>query len=457
MSKKNSIPTRVFLPEDKIPTRYYNLLADMPNKPAVYLHPATFEPCKPSDMLPIFAPALIEQEFSNERYIDIPEEVLHYYRMYRPSPLHRAYQLEKALDTPARIYYKYEGQNTSGSHKLNTAIPQVYYNKIAGIKALTTETGAGQWGTALAIAANFFDMPIEVFMVKCSTQQKPYRKTIIETYGAKVIASPSDTTQAGRSILEQDPECSGSLGMAISEALEKAAQSESTRYVLGSVLNHVLLHQSIIGQEAQEQFTMIDETPDIVIGCAGGGSNLGGMISPFVRNNLAGKAHTRIIAVEPAACPSLTKGRFAYDYGDAAKLCPLCKMYTLGHGFVPASIHAGGLRYHGMSPILSQLYHDGLIEARAEKQTRVFEAAMLFAKTEALLPAPESAHAICAAIDEAKKCKESGEEKVITFLLSGHGNFDLGAYENYLRGNTIDAEYTDEMREIGFASLPKID
>ncbi len=454
MSKKDTIPVRVFLPEEKNPKFYYNLMADMPNRPAPYLHPATKQPVGVSDLMGVFVKDLAEQELSSERYIEIPKEVQEYYRMYRPSPLHRAYQLEKALDTPARIYYKYEGQNTSGSHKLNSAIPQVFYNKIAGVKSLTTETGAGQWGTAVAIAANFFGLPLDVFMVKCSAQQKPHRKAVIETYGANVVPSPSNITESGRKILSEDPECGGSLGIAISEAMEAAMGRENTRYVLGSVLNHVILHQSIIGQEAMEQLQMVDEYPDIVIGCAGGGSNLGGMIAPFVRENLAGRASSRIIAVEPSACPSLTRGVFAYDYADAACICPIAKMYTLGHGFVPASIHAGGLRYHGMSPIVSQLYNDKLIEARSEPQTRVFEAGMLFAKTEALLPAPESAHAILAAIDEAKRCKETGEEKVIVFLLSGHGYFDLGAYQNYMSGNAVDAQYSDEMLKSGLDSLP---
>ncbi len=452
-----TIPNKIILTEEKIPKYWYNIVADMKEKPDPMLNPQTKEPIKPSDLYPIFAKELAEQEFSTERYIEIPEEVRNYYKMYRPSPVHRAYALEKALGTPAKIYYKYEGGNTSGSHKLNSAIAQVYYNKKQGITQITTETGAGQWGTALSMACAYFGLSLQVFMVKVSAEQKPYRKAIMETFGADVVLSPSDTTGVGRQMLEKDKNNMGSLGTAIAEAVEKAATSENVKYTLGSVLNIVLLHQSIIGLEAKEQLALIDEYPDIVIGCSGGGSNLGGIMSSFMQDKLTGKANPYFIAVEPAACPSLTKGRYAYDFCDTAGVTPLAKMYTLGCGFMPPSVHAGGLRYHGMSPILSKLYHDGYInEARGELQNDVFKAAVFFAKNEGILPAPESSHAIKAAIDEANKCKESGEAKTILFCLSGHGNFDLSAYINYNNGEVVDYVPTEEVLEQGFNTIPKL-
>jgi len=388
--------------------------------------------------------------------VDIPEEIQEFYKMYRPSPLVRAYNLEKFLDTPAKIYYKFEGNNTSGSHKLNSAIAQVYYAKKQGLKGLTTETGAGQWGTALAEACAYYKIPLTVYMVKCSYEQKPFRKAIIQTFDATIIPSPSNTTNIGRKILEADPDTGGSLGCAISEAVEKAVTTEGYKYVLGSVLNQVLLHQSIIGLECKTAMEILDEYPDIIIGCAGGGSNLGGLIAPFMQDKLLGKANPRIIAVEPASCPTMTRGRYAYDFCDTGKVTPLAKMYTLGSGFMPSANHAGGLRYHGMAPILSKLYHDGYMEAVAVEQTKVFEAACLFAKQETILPAPESAHAVRVAIDEALKCKESGESKTILFGLSGTGYFDMVAYSSYLEGTMSDYIPTDEELEKGFAQLPKI-
>ena len=458
MSKSRKIPNRIILTEEQMPRQWYNVAADMPVKHAPFILPGSYKTAVPQDLQRLFSKTLSEQEFNTtDRFIDIPEEVLEYYKMFRPSPLIRAYQLEKALDTPARIYYKYEGNNVSGSHKLNTAIAQVYYNKMEGIRRLTTETGAGQWGTAMAMAASFYNIDLVVYMVKASAQQKPYRKAIIQTYGSRLIESPSDTTSAGRKILENDPNCGGSLGCAISEAVEVAASSDDTRYVLGSVLDHVILHQSIIGLETKLQMEIADEYPDIIIGCAGGGSNLGGLIGPFMKDRFDGVQKPYFIAAEPQACPSMTRGRFAYDYCDTGKITPLAKMYTLGCGYIPPSIHSGGLRYHGMSPIVSQLYHDGhLDEARALKQRDVFAAAVLFAKHEAILPAPESSHAIRIAIDEALKCKESGQAKTILFGLSGHGNFDLASYTNYLEGNIVDCVPSDEDLERGFASLPRI-
>ena len=451
------VPTRILLSEDQIPKQWYNVMADMPELPDPMLNPATFEPAKPEDLFPVFAEELARQEFSTERYVDIPDEVLEFYKMYRPAPMHRAYQLEKALGTPAKIYYKYEGGNTSGSHKLNSALAQVYYNKQQGITNLTTETGAGQWGTALAIACAYYDLPMTVFMVKVSAMQKPYRKAIIETFGANVIPSPSMETNIGRAILANDPECMGSLGTAISEAVEKAVSTPNTKYVLGSVLNQVMLHQSIIGLEAYAQLASVDEYPDFVIGCSGGGSNMGGLMGAFMRDKLAGTRNPHFIAVEPAACPSLTRGKYAYDFCDTGKVTPIARMYTLGCGFMPSSIHAGGLRYHGMSPILSKLYHDGHIdEARSVTQTGVFDAAVQFAKTEGILPAPESSHAIRIAIDEALKCKETGEAKTILFGLSGHGNFDLASYIQYNENKMVDYAPTDEELAEGFATLPAI-
>jgi len=454
MSTKN-VPYRVYLSEKELPESWYNIRADLPNL-SPYLNPMTKKPVVPDDMKAIFPMALIEQEMSNERYIEIPEEVRELYHSFRPSPLCRAYNLEKVLGTPARIYYKYEGNNPSGSHKLNTAIPQAYYNFKAVIKRLTTETGAGQWGTALSVATQLFGLKCTVYMVKVSAMQKPYRKLIMETYGAEVHPSPSTKTKAGRDILEKDPDYMGSLGLAISEAIEDAASHEDTNYSLGSVLNHVLLHQTIIGLEAKKQMEKIDEYPDVVVACCGGGSNFGGIAFPFLHDKIRNGAKTDIIAVEPAACPTLTKGKFAYDFGDVAHFTPIIEMYTLGHNFMPPGIHAGGLRYHGDSALVSKAYHDGLISARAVHQTDVFEAAVLFAKSELILPAPESAHAIRTTIDEALKCKETGESKCILFCLSGHGNFDLTAYDEYLSGRLVDVEYPDSKLEEGFKTLPEI-
>lgn len=455
MSKKK-VPGRIYLTEDQLPKAWYNMQADMPNPVAPPLNPSTHKPASGADFEAIFPKDLIEQEMTLGRYIDIPDEVMKMYKLMRPSPLIRAYCLEEALGTPAHIYYKYEGNNASGSHKLNSAVPQAYYNKIAGIKKLTTETGAGQWGTALSIACGFYDMACEVYMVRVSYDQKPYRRVIMETYGGSVIPSPSPSTESGRRILREHPDSRGSLAIAIAEAVEVAAGRSDTNYALGSVLNHVLLHQTIIGLEAQKQFEIADEYPDIVIGCCGGGSNLGGIAFPFMRDKIVNHQDIRIIGVEPAACPSLTKGKLAYDFGDASGFTPLMKMYTLGHDFVPSGIHAGGLRYHGCSPIISKLHEDGLMEATSVSQSEVFAAAKLFAKHEALLPAPESSHAIAVAIQEALKCKETGEEKVILFNLSGNGYLDLAAYDNYNHGKIVDAEYTDEMLAEGLKTVPEL-
>lgn len=453
----SKIPHRILLTEDQMPKQWYNLKADLPEPLDPYLHPATKKPVVQEDLEPIFAKELCKQELSLERYIDIPEEVLSYYKMYRPSPVIRAYALEKALGTPAKIYYKYEGSNTSGSHKLNSAVPQAYYNKMQGIEKLTTETGAGQWGTALSMACAYFDLPLRVYMVKVSYEQKPYRKAIMETYGANVFASPSNTTNIGRGILSKDPQNTGSLGTAISEAVEMAVTTPNTRYSLGSVLNQVLLHQSIIGLEAKKQLELVDEYPDYVIGCSGGGSNLGGLIAPFMQDKLAGREKPYFIAVEPSACPSFTRGKYAYDYCDVGHVTPLAKMYTLGSGFIPTSIHAGGLRYHGMSALLSRLYHDGYLdEARAVGQKDIFKAAELFAKHETILPAPESAHAIKVAIDVALQCKESGEAKTILFGLTGNGSFDLVAYEKFNNDQMEDYSPSDELIENSLADLPEI-
>ncbi|NLL17666.1 MAG: TrpB-like pyridoxal phosphate-dependent enzyme [Clostridia bacterium] len=453
MSKEH--PTKILLQEKDIPTHWYNIQADMPNLPEPPLNPATQEVAGPQDLAVIFPEELIKQEMSTERWIEIPDEVLDLYKLWRPSPLYRAFKLEKALDTPAKIYYKYEGVSPAGSHKLNSAVAQAYYNKKAGIKRLTTETGAGQWGTALSLACNYFDLECRVYMVKISSIQKPYRKSLMEVFGATVIPSPSNLTEAGRQVLAKDPDNLGSLGTAISEAVEEAASREDTNYALGSVLNHVVIHQSVIGLEAKAQLEMVDAYPDVVIACCGGGTNFGGVAFPFVPDKLAGKG-PRLVAVEPAACPTLTQGEFAYDFGDLAKLTPLLKMYTLGHAFMPPGIHAGGLRYHGDSPLVSQLYHDGIIEAQAVLQTDVFKAATLFAKTEGILPAPESAHAISAAIKEANQAKEAGEEKVILFNLSGHGHFDLTAYDNYLSGKIEDVVHGEEFIKESLACLPEI-
>ena len=451
------IPHRLYLTEDQMPTQWYNLRADMKAQPDPMLNPGTLQPATEEELYPVFCKELAHQEMDAfTRYVDIPEEIQDFYKMYRPSPLIRAYNLEKFLDTPAKIYYKFEGNNTSGSHKLNSAVAQAYYAKEQGLKSLTTETGAGQWGTALAEACSYYNIPLTVYMVKCSYEQKPFRKSIIQTFDASIIPSPSDTTNAGRKILAENPGTGGSLGCAISEAVEKAVTTEGCRYVLGSVLNQVLLHQSIIGLETKTALELLEEYPDIVIGCAGGGSNLGGLIAPFMQDKLLGRANPRIVAVEPASCPSFTRGRYAYDFCDTGKVTPMARMYTLGSSFMPSANHAGGLRYHGMSPILSKLYHDGYMEAVAVEQTKVFEAACLFAKQETILPAPESAHAIRAAIDEALICKETGEAKTILFGLTGTGYFDMMAYTAYLEGNMTDYIPTDADLEIGFSQLPKI-
>ena len=456
-SKTQEIPYKIYLAEDELPKVWLNLQADMQDKLAPMLHPGTLKPCVADDLAPVFCQGCIEQELNvKDHFIEIPGEVRDFYKMYRPSPLVRAYCLENILGTPAKIYYKFEGTNTSGSHKLNSAVAQVYYAKQQGITHLVTETGAGQWGTALAMACGYFGIDLKVFMVKVSSQQKPYRKAVMETYGAQVIPSPSDTTAVGRKILEDMPDTGGSLGCAISEAIEVALGTPNTRYVLGSVLNHVLLHQSIIGLETEAALEKYDIHPDVIIGCAGGGSNLGGLIAPFMSKMLAGKEHYRVVAVEPASCPSLTRGRFAYDFGDTGHTTPLVKMYTLGSGFIPGSNHAGGLRYHGMNGILSQLYHDGYIEAKSYPQNDIFEAATLFARAEGTLPAPESSHAIKAAIDEALACKESGEEKTILFGLSGTGYFDLSAYMSYKDGSLSDQIPSDSELAAGFETLPKI-
>lgn len=447
--------TKYVLSEADMPTAWYNLVADLPAPPPPPLHPGTGEPVGPDDLSALFPMSLIEQEVSTERWIEIPEEVQAVYRLWRPTPLYRARRLEQALGTPARIFYKYEGTSPAGSHKPNTAIAQAYYNKEAGITRLTTETGAGQWGSALAMACAFFGIELTVYMVRVSYEQKPYRRALMQTWGAKCIASPSMETEAGRRILATDPESRGSLGIAISEAVEVAASRADTNYSLGSVLNHVLLHQTIIGQEAQQQLEMADAEPDIIIGSAGGGSNFAGLAFPFVRQKLAGK-EMRIIAVEPAACPTLSRGVYAYDFGDTGQMTPLLKMHTLGHDFMPAAIHAGGLRYHGMAPLVSLLYEQGLIEATAVPQTRVFEAALQFARSEGLVPAPESAHAIRAAIDEALACKESGEAKTILFGLSGHGHFDMGAYDSYFAGELVDYEHPEEEIKAALANLPNV-
>lgn len=452
------IPYKIYLTEEELPKAWYNVRADMKTDHRPILHPGTLKPVTEEDLSPVFCTELVKQELNSaDRYIEIPEEVRSFYKMYRPSPLVRAYCLEKELDTPAKIYYKYEGGNTSGSHKLNSAIAQAYYAKEQGLKGVTTETGAGQWGTALSMACGYFGLDCRVYMVKVSYEQKPYRKAVMETYGASIIASPSDTTDAGRRILAEHPDTTGSLGCAISEAVEAALTNEGYRYVLGSVLNQVLLHQSIIGLEAKSAMLKYDEYPDIVIGCAGGGSNLGGLMAPFMEDKLRGKRAPYFIAVEPASCPSLTRGKFAYDFCDTGKVTPLAKMYTLGATFIPSANHAGGLRYHGMSPILSQLYHDGqLDEARAVEQTSVFDAATQFARVEGILPAPESAHAIRVAIDEALRCKETGEEKTILFGLTGTGYFDLSAYMAYNEGRMTDYVPTDKDLEAGFAGIPTL-
>ena len=453
----NKIPHRLYLTEDQMPTAWYNLRADMKELPDPMLNPATGKPVQEQDLYPVFCEKLAHQELDNTtRYVDIPGEILDLYKNYRPSTLCRAYNLEKALGTPARIYYKFEGNNTSGSHKLNSAIAQAYYAKEQGLNGVTTETGAGQWGTALSEACAFFGLPVTVFMVKASYNQKPFRKAIMHTFGAEVIASPSNTTNAGRKILAENPDNPGSLGCAISEAVERAVTSDNVKYVLGSVLNQVLLHQSIIGLESAKAMEILVEYPDVVIGCAGGGSNLGGLLAPFAKDKIAGKTNPRLVAVEPASCPSLTRGKYAYDFCDTGKITPMAKMYTLGCTFTPSPIHAGGLRYHGMSPILSKLYHDGYMEATSVTQTKVFEAATLFAKYESILPAPESAHAILTAIEEAKKYKEAGQSGVILFGLTGTGFFDMTAYESFQAGTMSDFIPTDADLKVSIDKLPKI-
>ncbi|MCI6479250.1 MAG: TrpB-like pyridoxal phosphate-dependent enzyme [Candidatus Treponema excrementipullorum] len=456
--KKNEIPYKIYLSEEEMPRSWYNVRADMKNKPAPLLNPQTFKPITEEELEQVFCKDLVQQELNEtDRHIPIPQEILDFYKMYRPAPLTRAYCLEKKLQTPAKIYYKFEGNNTSGSHKLNSAIAQAYYAKKQGLKGVTTETGAGQWGTALAMACAYLDLDCIVYQVKCSYEQKPFRREVIRTYGAQVIPSPSDTTSVGRKILQEFPGTGGSLGCAISEAVETAVSREGYRYVLGSVLSQVLLHQSIIGLEAKLAMDKYNIVPDIIIGCAGGGSNLGGLISPFMGEKLRGERDYRFIAVEPASCPSLTRGVFAYDYCDTGKVCPLQKMYTLGSGFMPSANHAGGLRYHGMSAILSQLYHDGYMEARSVEQTEVFQAAQLFARTEGTLPAPESSHAIKAAIDEALRCKETGEEKTILFGLTGTGYFDMKAYESFNNGTMTDYIPTDEEIKKGTDGIPRFE
>lgn len=452
------IPYKINLSEDELPKYWQNIRPYMQEAPDPFINPVTFKPCTADDLRPVFCDELIEQELDNtNKFIEIPEEIRDFYKMYRPSPLTRAYNLEKALGTPAEIYYKFEGTNTSGSHKLNSAVAQVYYAKQQGLTHLTTETGAGQWGTALSMACGYFGIDLSVYMVKVSAEQKPYRKAVMETYGARVIPSPSDTTEVGRRILAENPGTGGSLGCAISEAMEVSMKTDNCRYVLGSVLNHVVLHQSIIGLETKLGLDKYGVQPDIVIGCAGGGSNLGGLITPFMADKLEGKNNIHFIAVEPASCPSLTRGRYAFDFGDTGQTTPLMRMYTLGSGFMPSPNHSGGLRYHGMSPIVSKLYHDGMMEARSVEQTKVFEVATMFCRCEGTLPAPESSHAIRVAMDEAIKCRETGEKKVIVFGLTGTGYFDLAAYQAYNRGTMVDYVPTDEDLEKGFATLPKVE
>ena len=454
----NAIPYKIYLNEEQMPRAWYNLRADMKNKPAPLINPGTGKPVTFEDLKPVFCDELIRQELDETTpFIPIPDDIRSFYKMYRPSPLVRAYCLEEKLHTPAKIYYKFEGNNTSGSHKLNSAIAQAFYAKHQGLKGVTTETGAGQWGTALSMACGYLGLDCQVYMVKVSYEQKPFRREVMRTYGAKVTPSPSDTTEVGRKILAEFPGTTGSLGCAISEAVEAAVSQEGYRYVLGSVLNQVLLHQSVIGLETKAAMDLYGIKPDVIIGCAGGGSNLGGLIAPFMGQKLRGEADYQIIAVEPAACPSLTRGIYAYDFCDTGHVCPLAKMYTLGSGFIPAPNHAGGLRYHGMSTTLSQLYHDGFLEARAVDQVSVFEAAEEFARVEGILPAPESSHAIRVALDEAIRCRETGEEKTILFGLTGTGYFDLVAYEKFHNGEMSDYIPTDEELQASFDTLPKLD
>uniref|UniRef100_A0A7C9FCL7 tryptophan synthase n=1 Tax=Opuntia streptacantha TaxID=393608 RepID=A0A7C9FCL7_OPUST len=439
-----------------IPSHWYNLIADLPVKPPPPLNPTTFEPVKPLDLAPLFPDELIKQEMSDERFIEIPEEVLDVYRLWRPTPLIRAKRLEKLLGTPARIYYKYEGTSPAGSHKPNTSVPQAWYNAKAGVKKVVTETGAGQWGSALAFASCLFDLECEVWQVRASYDQKPYRKLMMQTWGANVHPSPSEITEAGRKFLQLDPSSPGSLGIAISEAVEVAATNPDTKYCLGSVLNHVLLHQTVIGEECIKQMEAFGETPDVIIGCTGGGSNFGGLCFPFIREKLNGKMNPLIKAVEPAACPSLTKGVYAYDYGDSAGMTPLMKMHTLGHDFIPDPIHAGGLRYHGMAPLISHVYELGLMEAISIPQTECFQGAIRFARSEGLIPAPEPTHAIAAAIREALQCKETGESKVILMAMCGHGHFDLPSYDKFLQGNLVDLSFNEEKIQASLAKIPQV-
>lgn len=448
---------KILLDESDLPTAWYNILADLPKPLPPVLHPATHQPIGPQDLAPLFPMALIAQEVSSERWVEIPDEVRNIYRLWRPTPLVRARRWEKALGTPARIYYKWEGVSPAGSHKPNTAVAQAFYNKEEGVKRLTTETGAGQWGSALALACNFFAMDCKVYMVKVSYQQKPYRRLLMESWGATCIPSPSQHTRAGRFVLEQDPDSPGSLGIAISEAVEEAATREDTKYSLGSVLNHVLLHQTVIGLEALKQLELAGDYPDVVIGCVGGGSNFAGLAFPFVRDKIVAGKNTRIVAVEPKACPSLTKGLYRYDFGDTACTTPLIRMHTLGHDFIPPPLHAGGLRYHGMAPTVSHLYELGLIEAVAHHQRACFEAALSFARAEGHLLAPETSHAVKEAMGEALRCRASGEAKVIVFNASGHGHFDLGSYERYLRGEIEDYEYPAEKVREALAKLPPVE
>jgi tryptophan synthase beta chain len=448
--------TKFLLSENQIPTHWYNVIPDLPGPMSPVLHPGTRQPVTPADLLPLFPMGLIEQEMSPERWVKIPDEVREIYRIWRPSPLFRAHRLEKALGTPARIYYKYEGVSPAGSHKPNTAIPQAYYNKVGGTKRIASETGAGQWGSSIALACKMFGLECTVYMVKVSFEQKPYRKSMMQLWGAEVIASPSPRTNAGRGILAQDPESQGSLGIAISEAVEDAATREDTRYALGSVLNHVCMHQTVIGLEAKEQMKLAGDTPDVVIGCHGGGSNFAGIAFPYVADKATG-SKVRLVAAEPSSCPTLTKGVYAFDYGDTARMAPISHMYTLGHDFMPPGIHAGGLRYHGASPLVSQLVNAGVIEARAVGQLAVFEAAVTFARTEAIIPAPESSHAIRVAIDEALQAKQEGKEKVILFNLSGHGHVDMAAYDAYFSGKLEDFEYPAEKVKESLAHLPVVE
>ncbi len=449
--------TKYLLDESDLPTHWYNIVADLPEPPPPVLHPATHQPVGPEDLAPLFPGGLIAQEVATERDIEIPEPVREVYRLWRPSPLYRAHRLEKALGTPAHIYYKYEGVSPAGSHKPNTSVPQAYYNAIEGVRRLTTETGAGQWGSALAFACSLFELSCEVWQVRASYEQKPYRRSMIETFGATVHPSPSPLTKAGRAILEADPDSPGSLGIAISEAVEIAAADPETRYALGSVLNHVLLHQTVIGLEARKQMELAGESPDLIVGCTGGGSNFAGLAFPFLGDKLAGRGAPEIRAVEPSSCPSLTRGTYAYDYGDTAGMTPLMKMHTLGHDFVPDPIHAGGLRYHAMSPLLSHIYDLGLIEARAREQRDCFAAGVQFARNEGIVPAPEPTHALAECVDEARRCAETGEEKVILTALCGHGHFDMAAYDRYLSEDLIDRPYPQERIDAALERLPKVD